>query len=165
MSVSRFTLLKSMVLFLLCRSPSSRTPVFPQAGIIKAVFSTFVVSMIILYLDHFSYREGNNVRALPNQIENDANTTIDGCLNLCALYGYPAAGLEFGNQCFCGDFSDVETNSQGIAPETDCNIPCSGDLIHLCGGPLRLTVCFFPSSSQFHQSDMFCSSTTHSTTL
>jgi hypothetical protein len=27
------------------------------------------------------------------------NNTIDGCLNQCAAFGYPAAGLEFGNQC------------------------------------------------------------------
>ncbi|KAH8105346.1 galactose oxidase [Cristinia sonorae] len=88
-------------------------------------------------------KEGpNGGRVLPNQIDfqiiPEKNTTIDGCLTRCREYGYPAAGLEFGSQCYCGDFADVATNSGGVAPEADCSIPCSGDLIHLCGGPQRL---------------------------
>lgn len=86
-------------------------------------------------------REGTN-RVFPWENIWTDNTTVEACLDRCALYGYPAAGLEFGNQCFCGDVSDVTTNSAGPAPETDCNIPCSGDPLHLCGGPLRLQVCF-----------------------
>ncbi|TCD64794.1 hypothetical protein EIP91_003605 [Steccherinum ochraceum] len=79
-------------------------------------------------------------RVFSHEIINEANTTVDACLSRCQLYGFPAAGLEFGNQCFCGDFADVTATSQGPAPEdTDCSVPCSGDLIHLCGGPDRLS--------------------------
>ncbi|THH31673.1 hypothetical protein EUX98_g2514 [Antrodiella citrinella] len=81
----------------------------------------------------------NNARVFPNQIISDTNTTIDGCLIQCQAFGYPAAGLEFGTQCFCGDFSDVTENSAGPAAATDCSFPCTGDLIHLCGGAQRLT--------------------------
>lgn len=40
----------------------------------------------------------------------------------------------------CGDLSDVAANSPGLGEETDCDIPCSGDPIHLCGGAQRLQV-------------------------
>jgi hypothetical protein len=38
----------------------------------------------------------------------------------------------------CGDVSDVTNNGGTAAPATDCNMACSGDGIHLCGGPSRL---------------------------
>lgn len=41
----------------------------------------------------------------------------------------------------CGDVEDFTNNSPGFANETDCNIACSGDAIHICGGPNRLSVC------------------------
>ena len=40
----------------------------------------------------------------------------------------------------CGDVSDLVDNSLGPAPESDCDIACSGDPIHLCGGAERLSV-------------------------
>ena len=36
--------------------------------------------------------------------------------------------------------SDVEQYSAGFGAESDCSMPCSGDPIHLCGGPNRLQV-------------------------
>ena len=47
----------------------------------------------------------------------------------------------------CGDISDITTSGATFAPETDCNLPCSGDPIHLCGGPLRLSVYFWNSTT------------------
>ena len=38
-------------------------------------------------------------RVFPNEIENANDTTVEGCLNQCAKFGYPAAGMEFGIQC------------------------------------------------------------------
>lgn len=40
----------------------------------------------------------------------------------------------------CGDVEDVTTNSPGFGAESDCSIACSGDPLHLCGGPNRLQV-------------------------
>lgn len=40
----------------------------------------------------------------------------------------------------CGDLSDVAANSPGFADESDCDIACTGDPIHLCGGGERLQV-------------------------
>ncbi|KAJ3556376.1 hypothetical protein NM688_g2060 [Phlebia brevispora] len=77
-------------------------------------------------------------RVFPNQIINTDNNTVEACLNQCALFGYPAAGVEFGDECYCGDFSDVAANSPGFDVDANCNIPCSGDAIHYCGGVQRL---------------------------
>ena len=40
----------------------------------------------------------------------------------------------------CGDVEDVQKTSQGFSDEADCNIACTGDPIHLCGGGNRLSV-------------------------
>lgn len=67
--------------------------------------------------------------------ENDwtNNNTVEACLNQCAAFGYPAAGLEYGEQCFCGDISDVVDNNGTFVSDSECNMPCSGDPVHLCG--------------------------------
>lgn len=87
---------------------------------------------------------------------------MEACLNQCAAFGYPAAGMEFGDECCelrqtvvensqaltaliltgCGDIEDVTANSPGFSDESNCNIACSGDPIHLCGGPNLLQVKF-----------------------
>ena len=38
----------------------------------------------------------------------------------------------------CGDVEDVAANGGRVAAEQDCSMACSGDPIHLCGGPQRL---------------------------
>ncbi|RPD53575.1 galactose oxidase [Lentinus tigrinus ALCF2SS1-7] len=73
------------------------------------------------------------------QIINQTNTTIEGCLSQCSAFGYPAAGVEFGQECYCGDLADVKNHGATLAPESDCNIACTGDPIHLCGGGNRLS--------------------------
>jgi hypothetical protein len=64
-------------------------------------------------------------------------------LNQCAAFGYPVAGLEYGEQCFCGDISDVNTNGGTFVPDSECNMPCSGDPIHFCGAGNRLTTYYW----------------------
>jgi len=88
-------------------------------------------------------KEPNGGRVFPYQNIYTNNNTVDGCLNQCAAFGFPAAGMEYTNECWCGDITDVATNGGGMAPETDCNMICSGDPIHLCGGPLRLQLYYW----------------------
>ena len=38
----------------------------------------------------------------------------------------------------CGDVADISNNGGITAPETDCNMTCSGDSSHLCGGFYRI---------------------------
>ncbi|KAL0947951.1 hypothetical protein HGRIS_010580 [Hohenbuehelia grisea] len=83
-------------------------------------------------------KEPGAVRVFPYQNIWTTNNTVEACLNQCAAFGYPAAGLEFSDECYCGDVEDVAANGGVLAPEQDCTMPCSGDPIHLCGGPERL---------------------------
>lgn len=38
----------------------------------------------------------------------------------------------------CGDLSDVKAAGVEFAPESDCDLPCPGDPIHLCGAGNRI---------------------------
>ncbi|KAJ6521662.1 glyoxal oxidase N-terminus-domain-containing protein [Mycena vulgaris] len=82
--------------------------------------------------------EANQQRIFPWEIDFIADNSPTSCLSQCAAFGYTAGGMEFGTQCFCGDVSDVVKSGFGLQPESDCNIPCSGDPIHLCGGSFRI---------------------------
>ncbi|GJE95267.1 copper radical oxidase [Phanerochaete sordida] len=84
-------------------------------------------------------QENTTTRVFPYQLILPSNNSAETCLTQCAAFGYPAAGMEFADECYCGDVSDFTTNSPGVAPASDCNIACSGDPIHLCGGANRLS--------------------------
>jgi hypothetical protein len=61
------------------------------------------------------------------------------CLNLCAQYGYMAAGMEYGSECSCGDDYHLISTGSAQTAESDCRIPCSGDITYMCGGQDRLS--------------------------
>ncbi|KAJ7915243.1 galactose oxidase [Mycena leptocephala] len=78
--------------------------------------------------------EPDGARVFPWEIDNMNNNSASGCLSQCAAFGYTAGGMEFD----CGDVSDVTASGVSLQPEGDCNLPCSGDPIHLCGGGNRI---------------------------
>ena len=43
----------------------------------------------------------------------------------------------------CGDITEVTTNAGTYVADSECNIACSGDPIHLCGGGNRLTTYYW----------------------
>ncbi|KLO11660.1 galactose oxidase [Schizopora paradoxa] len=95
--------------------------------------------------------EPGAARVFPYQNILTLNNSATNCLNLCGEFGYPAAGMEFGDECWCGDVADIVANGGTNATETDCAAPCSGDPIHLCGGSERLSLYEFQGGLQtFH---------------
>ncbi|RFU73805.1 wsc domain-containing, partial [Trichoderma arundinaceum] len=73
-----------------------------------------------------------------------ANTmTPKQCLDRCAAFGYMAAGLEYGQECYCGDPQNIKTSGAQKMPESDCGVPCPGDGSAICGGGSRLTTYFW----------------------
>ncbi|KAI9826107.1 MAG: hypothetical protein M1832_000556 [Thelocarpon impressellum] len=66
---------------------------------------------------------------------NDAET----CLNQCAKFGYMAAGMEYGDECYCGDVAHIDEVGAALVPETECNVLCSGNPSFMCGGGSRLS--------------------------
>lgn len=61
-------------------------------------------------------------RTLPYQLILSTNNTAVNCLNQCAAYGYMAGGMEYGQECYCGDQADVVAAGATLQPETDCNM-------------------------------------------
>ncbi|CAG8976444.1 hypothetical protein HYALB_00008033 [Hymenoscyphus albidus] len=76
-------------------------------------------------------------RALLWQSILTTNNTATSCLNLCHDYGYMAAGLQYGDECMCGDHQKAIDAGSTQQPETDCQVPCSGDRTYYCGGGSR----------------------------
>jgi hypothetical protein len=67
-----------------------------------------------------------STRDLSDEAANGGSMSVETCLADCAGYSY--AGVQYGNQCFCG-------NSYGkYGSATDCNMDCSGDSAETCGG-------------------------------
>ncbi|KAJ7659257.1 copper radical oxidase [Mycena polygramma] len=77
-------------------------------------------------------------RAIPWQLILPTTNSPETCLGQCAAFGYTVGGMEYGEECYCGDLSDVKAAGVGFAPEADCNLPCPGDPIHLCGAGNRI---------------------------
>ncbi|KZT62267.1 WSC-domain-containing protein [Calocera cornea HHB12733] len=77
-----------------------------------------------------------DIRGLNGAFSGDQNDlTIQGCLSYCASLGFVLAGVENGDQCYCGNTVD-----NGASPSDGCDMPCSGDSTNTCGGNYRLTL-------------------------
>jgi len=83
--------------------------------------------------------------------------TATQCLSRCAQYGYMAAGLEYGDECYCGDPANILTSGATKRPEAECNVLCAGNSSAYCGGGSRLSTYFYtgkaPYSWTFPQTD------------
>ena len=73
------------------------------------------------------------------QIINSANNSATSCLTQCSNYGYMAGGMEYGEECYCGDAVDVTNAGSTVAPLSDCNVNCPGDSEYYCGGGNRIS--------------------------
>ena len=69
-------------------------------------------------------------RVLPNQISSGASSPAD-CQTKCQAGGYTYAGVEYGNQCWCG-------NSLSASTSTQCNMQCADG--STCGGYWTISV-------------------------
>ncbi|XP_020605209.1 uncharacterized protein LOC110044027 isoform X4 [Orbicella faveolata] len=56
------------------------------------------------------------------------------CVRRCQSKGFKYAGVEWANECYCGNHYDRYGNS------SSCNLPCIGDSKKICGGPWALSV-------------------------
>eukprot|EP00752_Nemacystus_decipiens_P008422 g7528.t1 len=66
--------------------------------------------------------------------ESDAMTPTM-CEGLCRNAGGDMFGVQYGQECFCGDSRDTDIEKHG---RNECDMPCSGDASVTCGGKNRL---------------------------
>ncbi|KAI1118865.1 WSC domain-containing protein [Nemania sp. NC0429] len=92
----------------------------------------------------------NNTRTLPWQLRFPGIMTATTCLHQCAQFGYPAAGLEYGEECYCGDPGDLTTAGSTKQPEGDCNVVCAGNASAICGGGSRLSTYFWTGKTPLY---------------
>ncbi|OAF57262.1 hypothetical protein VC83_04669 [Pseudogymnoascus destructans] len=78
-------------------------------------------------------------KSLPEKIAYAGTNTGNKCLKACSDYGYNAAGMEYGEECYCGDKSDPSKVGAKLVAESDCSTPCPGDARYLCGAGNRLS--------------------------
>lgn len=71
------------------------------------------------------------------------NQTPKQCLEKCGDYGYMAAGLEYGVECYCGDPANIGTSGAKFVDESQCDITCAGNSSAICGGNNRLSTYFW----------------------
>jgi len=61
----------------------------------------------------------------------DNDITPDKCVQDCLSQGYHYAGVQHGNECFCGH----SYGKHGQVEDRECDMPCSGADHLKCGGP------------------------------
>lgn len=73
-------------------------------------------------------------RVLPGPSFTSNSMDIDTCVSFCSTQGYAYAGVEWGQECYCG--STIPTVSSGAV----CNIPCFNNFNEYCGGVGAISV-------------------------
>ena len=85
----------------------------------------------------------NNQRTFPWQLYFPGTLDANQCLDKCAEFGYMAGGLEYGEECYCGDPRDFYDSGSSFVDDSECNIVCAGNPKHICGGGSRITTYFW----------------------
>lgn len=75
-------------------------------------------------------------RVLPFKRKATKDMTIEKCVEHCSSFGYKVAGLEYTQECYCGNSID----SGKFVADANCGMMCVGDAVQYCGGPQRLSV-------------------------
>ncbi|PSR72578.1 hypothetical protein PHLCEN_2v11571 [Hermanssonia centrifuga] len=68
-----------------------------------------------------------------------ATTTPASCTAQCAAQGFTFAGVEYGDECYCGT-GFLDGVIPPAAPTSDCNIACAGNSDLMCGGAWRMQI-------------------------
>ncbi|KAF8169415.1 copper radical oxidase [Mycena galopus ATCC 62051] len=75
-------------------------------------------------------------RIVANQQPENAQLTIESCVNICSAQNLTVAAAEYSTQCFCGNQLIAGATA---APESDCNMGCGGNATY-CGAGNRISV-------------------------
>jgi len=69
---------------------------------------------------------------LADNLPNDANMTVESCIQNCITAGYSIAGMEYYTQCYCD--SAIINLGALASSDSQCNTPCGGNVNQMCGG-------------------------------
>ncbi|KAK6596307.1 WSC domain-containing protein [Botrytis cinerea] len=75
---------------------------------------------------------------LADNLPNDANMTVESCIQNCITAGYSIAGMEYYTQCYCD--SAIINLGALASSDSQCNTPCGGNVNQMCGGGDRMSI-------------------------
>ncbi|CAN9245366.1 unnamed protein product [Alternaria alternata] len=78
-------------------------------------------------------------QVFPWKLVNQTGNSPQWCLSQCQAFGYQAAGMEYGEECYCGDLDGIEKSGSKTVAESECNTACPGNPEALCGQGNRLS--------------------------
>ncbi|ODO08374.1 hypothetical protein L198_00099 [Cryptococcus wingfieldii CBS 7118] len=86
--------------------------------------------------------EGTSGRALAHESYASDDMTLSTCLSYCGNLGWQYAGIEYGRECYCGDYL---ANGASLDLTATCNVACGGDSTETCGGGNALSLYVNPT--------------------
>lgn len=101
------------------------------------------------------FRDSSKKRLLSNYVKKLPNNSPTHCVNLCLQSGYLYAGVEYGNECFCGK----TLPPQEFKLSNDlCNMECPKNPIEKCGGYFSISIynTGLPSEILLFSFKLFC---------
>ncbi|PIL30120.1 hypothetical protein GSI_07738 [Ganoderma sinense ZZ0214-1] len=107
--------------------------------------------------------EGTSGRALTGASTTSPNMTRALCTDFCASKGFPLAGVEYSDECYC-DSQLRNGASQTALTWNLCSNHCAGNENEICGGPARLTLLTTNGVAQSASTSSVSSSAKPSTT-
>ncbi|RYF49565.1 MAG: hypothetical protein EOO38_07610, partial [Cytophagaceae bacterium] len=78
-------------------------------------------------------------KVFPWQLVNQTGNSPEWCLSKCQQFGYMAAGMEYGEECYCGDLDGIEKVGAEAVAESECSTACPGNAEAICGQGNRLS--------------------------
>ncbi|KAL7419478.1 hypothetical protein Q5752_006316 [Cryptotrichosporon argae] len=81
------------------------------------------------------YTDADSPRTLASGYTSATNMTWSSCINHCEGLNYKYAGVEYGQECWCGNSLNTSR-----ATTSGCDVLCAGDDARKCGGSYRLEV-------------------------
>ncbi|KAK8869788.1 hypothetical protein IAR55_000356 [Kwoniella newhampshirensis] len=95
--------------------------------------------------------EGLTGRALVGESSTSSAMTWEMCVSFCGNAGYTIAGLEYSDECYCGN---ILTNGASTNSGSKCDMSCSGVASAICGGSSALTLFVADSARSTLSSDL-----------
>ncbi|EIW72958.1 hypothetical protein TREMEDRAFT_24256, partial [Tremella mesenterica DSM 1558] len=89
--------------------------------------------------------ESTTGRALSAKSLSSSNMTGEVCVSWCSSFGFPLAGVEYGDECYCDTAMRNGASNTTLLDSDQCNMQCPGNTYENCGGPNRLNLYVNPS--------------------
>jgi hypothetical protein len=83
------------------------------------------------------WSDAGQYHSLQTLAYDNSSNTIEFCTSTCISQGFSIAGLEFGSQCYCGNYL---TTGTAKVIESSCTTACAGNSSETCGNNQRLSI-------------------------